>query len=333
MLGPVRMDTLILWIEIISRRLIGLSNESTDARCMRLDFDGTNANVVICSTDPPQPPESSEWYRLAAHDFLNTRNNCFLRRTIIMRGTLRERCTLRFVAGFILCCAFLECTSSAFSLSSETAQDAIRSQLGYLPSNFMSVSAWKENSMEPVAIRAYPLHGGAKRRQEKSKMHGNDNSPVSSPFPTLYWLTCPDISRAVADLERRGYIQRFEASLRADSGLAHRLVCCHEEYAKQRWNTLTEEDRSLLLTEDSSSMLRMRNMMQFSGISGTNFTKPHAEKEEDHGILLVAPLKCLHAHYAHFRSTMMSPAEECTQNPVGEMIHKQLAEEFPDLQL
>eukprot|EP00533_Pseudo-nitzschia_delicatissima_P001977 CAMPEP_0116082216 /NCGR_PEP_ID=MMETSP0327-20121206/2614_1 /TAXON_ID=44447 /ORGANISM="Pseudo-nitzschia delicatissima, Strain B596" /LENGTH=112 /DNA_ID=CAMNT_0003573007 /DNA_START=334 /DNA_END=668 /DNA_ORIENTATION=+ len=75
--------------------------------------------------------------------------------------------------------------------------------------------------MIPVAIQTYPLNGGAKRRQNKAKLPANQNedqseetkSVVQSPFPTLFWLTCPDISKAVANLERRGFVQIIEDEL------------------------------------------------------------------------------------------------------------------------
>ena len=233
--------------------------------------------------------------------------------------------TINFLIGILACCCVLACSTVAgFSATSQSPVDAVKEQLGYVPPNFVSVSAWKlKNDQVPVAIKTYPLHGGAKRRQNKADRKGD----VSSPFPTLYWLTCPEISRAVADFERRGYIQIFESELKSDPELARRLIACHEEYAKERWESLTDEDRASLCHDDSS-LHRMRNMLESSGISGTNFTI-HNDEGEDGGPF-VASIKCLHAHYAHYRSTMMS---ERTQNPVGEMIHERLEEEFPHLEL
>jgi hypothetical protein len=227
---------------------------------------------------------------------------------------------LTFVVKAVVCHAII---GLVLPFSIETETNLVRKQLGYLPSNFVSVSAWTlGSSKEPVAIKTYPLHGGAKRRQAKAEIAG---ASISSPFPTLYWLSCPEISRAVADLERRGFIQEFETKLKAEPELCLRLRKCHEEYAADRWNSLFEEDRSLLCNEDDPSVSRMRNMMQNSGISGTNFTV----FEDDE--MFVAPIKCLHAHYAHYRSTMASP--KVSRNPVGEMIQEHLTKEFPELQL
>lgn len=223
--------------------------------------------------------------------------------------------------GAIIYC-FLFSKSIAFSASSKCAIDSVKEQLGYLPTNFLSVSASKiNNGDEPVAIKTYPLNGGSRRRQAKAEVAG----ALSSPFPTMYWLTCPEISRAVSELERRGCIHEFEEELKSKPNLASRLVQCHEEYAEERWRTLSDEDRSLLLS-DNPAYHRMREMIQFSGISGTNF-KIHAIGDS---MLSVAPVKCLHAHYAHYRSTLSS---KYTQNPIGEMIHRELVKEFPDLEL
>jgi len=348
----------------------------------------------------------------------------------------------------------LPVSSSSSPSSSTSVNDFIRQQLGYFPSNFVRVSAWKNNKNNnsllrknnvqsnsttitnsnnnpiPVAIQTYPLNGGAKRRQAKSKLEGRQSgssvsssssslpsqSVVQSPFPTLFWLTCPDISKAVADLERRGYVQIFEDEINSKPDLVNRLLCCHEEYAQLRWQSLTEEDRNILTSSSSSStsssssssltssLLRMRNIMELSGISGTNFTDWRLRKNQnniindnidnnngievisfqnnndngdenndndnDHQLqkfqreeessslnylaqVKVPPIKCLHAHYAHYRSTCTiditdddesdyleisttttaAAVVSYTANPVGEMIHKQLKKDFSGLDL
>lgn len=199
----------------------------------------------------------------------------------------------------------------------------------------------------PVAIQTYPLNGGAERRQAKSELGPPSLLPVNSPFPTLFWLTCPDIARAVADLESRGYIQMMEKELDQDPVLSRRLVDCHQEYASLRWESLADDDRNLLLMSSSSSphrhsLGRMRTTMECSGIAGTNFT-PAVDASAspgngngDSAVGGVPPIKCLHAHYAHFRSTAlqeMSSFTAGTINPVGEMIHAHLLREFPHLDL
>mmetsp|Transcript_13712 Transcript_13712/g.38596 ORF Transcript_13712/g.38596 Transcript_13712/m.38596 type:complete len:303 (+) Transcript_13712:173-1081(+) len=270
-------------------------------------------------------------------------------------------------------------TSKSSATEEISTEELVRDQLGYFPSNYVRVSAWKGSDQSiPVAIQTYPLNGGAKRRQNKAKLPQDgprDKSQqqpiVQSPFPTLFWLTCPEISRAVANLERRGFVQIFEDELNSKPALAKLLFRCHEEYAQLRWKSLTEEDRGVLTSSSTSSPLtpslqRMRNMMECSGISGTNFTdvtswdndydvnlldpdnivesyissrdveqesgSAEASSTSEVGGVKVPPIKCLHAHYAHYRSTI-SVQSTIHINPVGELIHKQLQKEFPDLDL
>ena len=311
-------------------------------------------------------------------------------------------------------------------------EDCVREQLGYLPSNYVRVSAWKtprpnadhrggvavvrvvnsttttttaaaastttttttnDEIMIPVAIQTYPLNGGAKRRQNKARLpvtetrkqarkqntesdgKSSSSDVVQSPFPTLFWLTCPDISKAVANLERRGFVKVFEDELNSDPELAQRLYRCHEEYAALRWKSLTEDDRAVLESAPTPSLQRMRNMMECSGISGTNFTDisswddGYAERlaaaaapQTGDGAAMTAPngnggvpaadatttttsassvpvvaarvppIKCLHAHYAHYRSTVSLESTRFV-NPVGELIHRQLQRDFPELDL
>ena len=219
----------------------------------------------------------------------------------------------------------LICICSALSASTgsrATDIDRVRSQLGYIPTNFISVSARKSDGQEPISIRTYPLNGGAKRRQSKSEVPGQ---AVNSPFPTLYWLTCPEISKAIADLEGRGYMNEIEAAIRESSELTERLIQCHIHYAEERWNSLSQKDQELLSTPDSPSIERMRIMMRDSGVSGTNFTM-YTQGETAN----LPSIKCLHAHYAHFASTKEKME---LPNPVGVMVHEALKKGYPELEL
>lgn len=88
----------------------------------------------------------------------------------------------------------------------------------------------------------------------------NVPGPNDPPFPTLYWLTCPTLSRTIATLERDGVIADLQARLNADENLQASLRNDHADYITRRGN------------------------LPYLGIAGmTNF----------------AAVKCLHAHYAH----------------------------------
>lgn len=200
--------------------------------------------------------------------------------------------------------------SLALSLQSsiETDKRIVQQQLGYMPVNFVAVSA-RTSTGVPVAIQTYPLEGGARRRQVKASRSGID---LGTPFPTLYWLTHPEIARAIADLERRGYVSKVEQGLNNEDWRK-----CHDEYAEERWTSLSEQDRKRL---QDDSMERIRAMLQESGVAGINVSIKG----------IVPSVKCLHAHYADYRSTS---SRRTVPNPVGAWVHRRLSVEFPHLVL
>ncbi|MEM7577624.1 MAG: DUF501 domain-containing protein [Planctomycetota bacterium] len=98
------------------------------------------------------------------------------------------------------------------------------------------------------------------------------------PFPTTYWLRDGDLHRAVADLERQGWIKRLEKRVAGDEGFAAFLKADHARYAAARWAMLDLEQRTLVTRRGWVEALRDR------GVGGVaDFTK----------------VKCLHAHVAH----------------------------------
>jgi hypothetical protein len=216
---------------------------------------------------------------------------------------------------------------NGISLVSTSDQEAVRRQLGYLPPNFVKVSARNVNG-SPVAIKTYPLDGGAPRRQAKAALSLSESMSISvgTPFPTLYWLTCPSIAKAIAKMERNGYVGMLEDRLKADFRMTDQLFCCHKEYARERWECLSLDDQNLLTQTDSSSVMRMRVMLESSGIAGTNTT---ALTSQNNGSKQPT-IKCLHAHYADYRSARSAgQGQRQTENPVGRMVHELLAEQFP----
>jgi len=88
--------------------------------------------------------------------------------------------------------------------------------------------------------------------------------PEGHPFPTLYWLTCPDAVRAVSRLESEGWIKRLERETERDPKLREGLRKAHAAYAHERGQILPGAER-------------------WGGVGGT-----------------AKGLKCLHAHLAHF---------------------------------
>jgi hypothetical protein len=58
--------------------------------------------------------------------------------------------------------------------------------------------------------------------------------PDGTPFPTLYYLTCPRASAAMSRLEAAGAMRAMTARLRSDSRLAERYAAAHRDYVTRR---------------------------------------------------------------------------------------------------
>ncbi len=58
--------------------------------------------------------------------------------------------------------------------------------------------------------------------------------PDGTPFPTLYYLTCPRAAAAMSRLEAAGLMRDMAARLRADAGLRARYLAAHEDYLARR---------------------------------------------------------------------------------------------------
>ncbi len=89
---------------------------------------------------------------------------------------------------------------------------------------------------------------------------------LGHPFPTLYWLTCPDTVKAVSTLESQGWIKRLADEAIVDPDLRIRLRRAHEAYALERGTYVKGSEA-------------------WGGVGGSQ-----------------GGVKCLHAHYAYFLS-------------------------------
>jgi len=110
------------------------------------------------------------------------------------------------------------------------------------------------------------------------------------PFPTIYWLTCPYLSKGIDRLEAEGLIGKLEEKLRGDDSLRERLAAAHRSYIVERDRLLSAADRRYL---EERGMMRGLNERGIGGIA--DFSR----------------LKCLHLHVAH---ALVSG------NPIGEIV-------------
>jgi uncharacterized protein len=58
--------------------------------------------------------------------------------------------------------------------------------------------------------------------------------PDGTPFPTLYYLTCPRATAAVSRLEASGLMREMSRRLAADAGLRERYRQAHLDYVARR---------------------------------------------------------------------------------------------------
>jgi hypothetical protein len=244
---------------------------------------------------------------------------------------------------------------------------ALQEQMGYVPPNICSVSAKSgdfDDSLtrvdaaanhgigissktigRPVAIRSYPLLIQQLANDDNDKTCGSstnrglyENCNVT-PFPTMYWLSDAHISRAISELERQGFVREFQLRLENDESLTKKWLDCHAAYAMERWNLLSSQDRNWLSRDDiydereQRTIESMRDMIQCSGVAGTDYKGQNRECSAD-GSLFVPSVKCLHSHYAHYRSQLSSDACKSLDsglNIVGVWTHELLLDKFSDI--
>jgi exopolyphosphatase / guanosine-5'-triphosphate,3'-diphosphate pyrophosphatase len=130
--------------------------------------------------------------------------------------------------------------------------DAVRDQLGRDPTTAFAVVA-RCSGGHPLVI-------------------GNASFDVDGhPFPTTFWLTCPEAVKAVSRLEAGGSIGRLNERVQTDEAFASALEAAHSAYALERRE----------MAEEAGS---------WGGVAGTRMG-----------------VKCLHAHYAYHLSGGADP--------------------------
>jgi len=150
----------------------------------------------------------------------------------------------------------------------------IEKQLGRIPRGLLGIER-RCHYGYPQVVTVYPLIEG-------------------KPFPTIFWLTCPYLTKAIDHLEAEGWIKRMEAKLRADERLALRLWEAHKAYITERESLLSPENRAFL---KGAGMLK--GLLE-KGIGGT---------ADFSGV------KCIHLHVAHALAR---------ENPIGELVLQHL---------
>jgi hypothetical protein len=115
--------------------------------------------------------------------------------------------------------------------------------------------------------------------------------PDGTPFPTLFWLTCPLLHREVSRLESGDFREVLRRKLMHEPGFKAALRDAEREYVEER----EEWARGLGELEKLQDYFERRD-----GIGGTR----------------AGGIKCLHAHLAQYLAK--------GKNPVGAEIDKEL---------
>ena len=98
-----------------------------------------------------------------------------------------------------------------------------------------------------------------------------------TPFPTLYWLSCPLATARIGRMEAGGGVRRMEGKVASDAGFATRLGQAHRSY---------QQERDAMVPEGADPA-------PGGGVGGST-----------------GGIKCLHAHYAHTRAGEDNPVGE-----------------------
>ena len=121
---------------------------------------------------------------------------------------------------------------------------AVREQLGRDPTTPFTIVT-RCTGGHPLVIRNVPIDA------------------AGDPFPTTYWLTCPEAVKAVSRVESEGWIGRLNERMADDEGFRASVEAAHDAYAADRATDLAAA-------------------RSWGGVAGTR-----------------VGIKCLHAHYAY----------------------------------
>ncbi len=173
--------------------------------------------------------------------------------------------------------------SDAHRTPTSVDKEIVAKQIGRKPRPFTEVSRRCRYDY-PQVILTEPLQ----RRGEHWEV-----------FPTVFWLTCPLLHRAISSMEAEGDIRRYEEHIETDREFAQQMAAAHEAAAAHRLAQVPEQWRQEL----EEQRPREAQALTETGIAGMRST---------------GGVKCLHAHYADYVGR--------GDNPIGADVHRRLIE-------
>lgn len=173
-------------------------------------------------------------------------------------------------------------------------KEIIARQLGRSPRNLAGIAVHCPAG-EPQVIATHPL-----------TLHG----VYPEVFPTLYWLSCPRLVKAISRLEGAGLIEEIQERVFHDPELLEQLHEAHRVYAEQRMALVNEKALSEL-----GEYPAQFEVLAHSGVGGIM----------DEGI------KCLHTHFADYLVNRKNPVGRLVAERLGEKVLEQCTECEPEV--
>ncbi len=127
---------------------------------------------------------------------------------------------------------------------------------------------------------------------------------ADQPFPTLYWLCCRDLCRAIGRIEDSGWVKQVEQELQENDELRATYLAQQQRYVDKRWRLMRDEDRARI------EQLGFSELFDRYGIGG---------------IAQWDKVRCLHMQYAHWLAD--------GDNVIGERLEQEFALSRTDIRL
>jgi len=108
------------------------------------------------------------------------------------------------------------------------------------------------------------------------------------PFPTLYWLTCPYLVKAVSRLESQGWIHKLEERIACDLVFKERYLNAHKVIRERRARLINDEN-----------------------------IREKLDKVGSGGIKDLKRVKCLHLHLSDYLAGVDNPIGEAVLREIG----------------
>jgi uncharacterized protein len=135
---------------------------------------------------------------------------------------------------------------------------------------------WLTNVMGRPLMGEFKI--AARRRDNHPQVLQVPPVVEGKPFPSLYWLCCPDLKKAIDHIEARGEIKKIEQWIQETPHMQKVLRDNTQHYIKLRLELMNEGNWAQLENENMARAIREK------GIGGL------ADYER---------IRCLHMHYAY----------------------------------